>query len=803
MNTKKKFLTAALSALLISLPAAAFAADAEPEMKYDHGVVSIENNAQPEGGNVLIGAQYDDEGRMVKVRLYDVTGKERVSVGSDFAPNSSVKFMLWDDLSEMESAAKAEETRTEPTPSVLKDGESYGWVISVYDNEAGKTVVKLMTANGAKDYVIADDISVWLPGNAGTGLQNYEGNSKGEPVSIETAADAIKEINNYETETDASGKATVINPTDYLVSLDYRGSGYEIRLVKYAANDNGELSKLYYAVDAAEIEDNDALRVDINNLSGLPPVCGTVQGYLISDGITEFNVPNNYEAMSDPYNYSVGSVDSSNYVISETGSVRNYLVGGFINAAQPTFVINFMNINDDPAQFTEMDSAGAGPDMMIADNTKALGLDRQGNPVYKINGYLNNAKASVETNKNTSIGQMTTSFWSQMNNGRNFDAQTVWTTADNGGDNPDTIISKGDTLLYMPSGRVIAKYIDASALYDYVVNGTEMDPNPIGEHNNNSSARVGFWFGAVSENGRTAESTWIKLDDISETFFVPDDKVINLVEIDKNTGEISIVSDGMRSDKLLPFDKETNTGDYMYISSANKGGLKDVTVYRFTDGTRQPENLENPKPLSKLGEGESYGWVISVYDSDDGENTMIKLMTADGAVDYPVSESADIWLPGQSEPGYTGGIGAALKSVEYTKVMNSIYDSSGTEVRLVKYGTNSSGEISKLYYAINSSLTDDENAVTVHTINLRGTPARMGAVGGYMVTDGIIEFNVPNDTAHMEDTANYSVKQVKASEYVVPENGTRHWLSISLRAQPTPHLLPKWTARARDLLRWL
>lgn len=755
-----------LSALLIMLPSAAFSSETEPEIKYDNGVVSLENNGQD--GKVLIGAQYDDSGMMTKVKLYDA--KDSISVAGDFIAGASVKFMLWDDLTHMHSAAAALDAEIE-SPSVLNEGESYGWIISVGDNDAGKTVVKLMTKNGAADYPIADDISVWLPGQTEPGIPSdgYVGNSQTNPAKIDNAADAIKEIHKYETQTDENGAVSVTNPADYLMSEYYMRDYNEIRLVKYMTNADGELSELYYAVDASAVDNKDALRIDKSDFSATPAFCGMVGGYLISDGITEFNVPDSREAMSDPDNYSIGRVKASNYVVFENGSTRNYTVGGFMNDVQPTFLINFMHISNEPEPFTNMDSAGAGPDMMLVSGIEPREADKKGNPVYQINGNLNGKDVSVTTNINTNIGQIQSNFWSSQF--RNFDVNTIWSTADNGAVSPNTVLSKGDTVLYMANGKLIAKYISASDLYEYVINGTELDPNPLGAHQNNSSSRVGFCFGALTDVGQ-AGMIWAKLDGVNSAVFMPEDKNINLVEINKNTGEVNIVNDGIKPGELLTFDSETKTGDFMYVSTANKGNLKDVTVYRFTGGTREPKSFDAPKPLSKLKDGEIYGWIMSAGDSADGGKAVLKIMTADGAADYTVADNAEVWLPGAAQPGCGGSVADAVKNAEYTKLTDYYGSERENEIRLVKFALNTDGEISKLYYAVNSSITNDENALAVDTYDLQGTPAQLGAVGGYLIADGITEFNVPNNVSDMNDDSNYSVKDVKASEYVVPENGT-------------------------------
>ena len=244
-------------------------------------------------------------------------------------------------------------------------------------------------------------------------------------------------------------------------------------------------------------------------------------------------------------------------------------------------------------------------------------IETNADGVYTIVGHIDGIEQSVRTNRNTNIGWLVNNFWTSSNNGRSFDAYSLWTAAygyDKWVSDPEApetgeivssdvpigdiadIIDKGDLILYSGDGKLIAKYIDASVMADYFANGedatsfptivdsqpTNRDPlatrtlvfNPLGQHTNNSSARVGYFFckltGVIEANGTEI----LELDGASIKIPVSNDKFIDLVTV--SGGKVNYDTDGLAANEL-------KSGDYVYVSTANKGMLNNVVVYRFTD----------------------------------------------------------------------------------------------------------------------------------------------------------------------------------------------------------------------------
>ena len=135
-----------------------------------------------------------------------------------------------------------------------------------------------------------------------------------------------------------------------------------------------------------------------------------------------------------------------------------------------------------------------------------------------------------------------------------------------------------------------------------------------------------------------------------------------------------------------------------------------------------------------LGQGEAYGWIMTAYASEDGEDTIVKMMTTDGVVEYPLASKVDIWAPGADKSSSPDNPAEVVTNIHETRASSAAttYLKSGSfQIRAVKFKTNSSGEITKLYYAVNASDVADENALRLDTTNLNGAASQGSSVRGY------------------------------------------------------------------------
>lgn len=180
-----------------------------------------------------------------------------------------------------------------------------------------------------------------------------------------------------------------------------------------------------------------------------------------------------------------------------------------------------------------------------------------------------------------------------------------------------------------------------------------------------------------------------------------------------------------------------------------------------------------------LQSGEKYGWIINAYESETGEDKVIKLFTMEGnTVEATLAANVDFW-------GATDTSNSSKTKDEVFNILtkngainnsafNGLDGKTATPLRLVKYKMNSSSnKLSRLYLAVNEAKVSDTNALRIDINNLRGYggAALNGAVKGKTIPDGILEITAPIESSDMKDSSNYAVGTVTAAKYVVAEDG--------------------------------
>lgn len=229
-----------------------------------------------------------------------------------------------------------------------------------------------------------------------------------------------------------------------------------------------------------------------------------------------------------------------------------------------------------------------------------------------------------------------------------------------------------------------------------------------------------------------------------------------------------------------------------------------------------------------LQSGEKYGWIMNAYESDDRSDYIIQMMTNEGVKELKLGSKLDFWGPtAESNVSLTSKsdvknaiLTDLLKDGEidtykparasgsdkeyinnnldnFIKLGNAV---TGTPIRLVKYKSNSSGVLSRLYCAVDSSKVDNEDALRINPVDFTGKPVAGGLVGGYKIVDGLLEVSVPKETADMKNADNYKFGEAIASVYVVRENGSsRNYVLGEFTDTTTPSILINFTASADAL----
>ncbi len=193
---------------------------------------------------------------------------------------------------------------------------------------------------------------------------------------------------------------------------------------------------------------------------------------------------------------------------------------------------------------------------------------------------------------------------------------------------------------------------------------------------------------------------------------------------------------------------------------------------------------------------EKYAILANIYKDDMGE-VIVRLLDQDGTtVETKPTGSLKFWAPGATSASTVDHdeLYEALRSdTAYLQCDNK-------PVKLCKYKMNSSDEISMLYFATDVENVNDSSALTMHAASLEGVTSVGGAVSGYYIQDGIIEFTIPESPDDRKTTANYSVGTVSASRYVNYENGASVPYTVAdFKNERYPQVLITYAASASDV----
>lgn len=709
---------------------------AENVVSYTDGSALI--TVTEDGEYCVIFSAYDKNGVLISIETKNTTlSADTVNVVTPetFSKDEAkmVKIMLWQSLAEMTFAAEPAKTSAE----MFDSGEQYGWIMNIFASEDGEnTIVRLMTANGtARDFVCAEKMDYWAP-NA-------------ESAAVLSTAEEIK---------------SALTEIEY-VSAKVSKSDTPVRLAKFKTDVNNRLTSLCCASDATKVTDADAVRVDTNNLCGVAVVGNLVNGYNIKDGTLEIRVPKDAESMKDERNYSIGTVKASNYVVRENGSSYNYIAAEFSDSITPEVIVRFVENYDTTADIADMDTNANNPVMAVS------AVDENADGTYTIHGFSEGKSVEVTTTAVTTLAKISTSSTTIITQSgtRRYNTTDLWNAKDDAVKLTD-YISEGDLILYDGGERII-QLLDADDVYDVVVNGTDSSGLLFGSFNP-FPARNMFVFAPLNTHSLTSDGAWIELDAsaLNKTLF-DGEKAIDIIAVNPETGDVSVRTGSIND--LEPFSSEEKSGDYVFARYALKGFTQEIIAYKFTDSDEEKTPLTAEViPDTLLSEGESYGWIMDVYNSADGETVTVKLMTTDGEAKEIVCADELEYLAPNADSVVTlsssEDIGTALLNIEYPK---TTVEGAQIPVRLVKYKTDADNKLVSLYCASDAKQTD--GAVTIDSKNLKETAAVGNLVRGYNIKNGTLEISVPNNVTGMTDELNYIIGEAVSSDYVVPETGAK------------------------------
>lgn len=164
---------------------------------------------------------------------------------------------------------------------------------------------------------------------------------------------------------------------------------------------------------------------------------------------------------------------------------------------------------------------------------------------------------------------------------------------------------------------------------------------------------------------------------------------------------------------------------------------------------------------SSLSGNEGYGWVMKVYESDDGGEVMIRLFTQEGVKELALADKVSYWGPAASSVSSKDGADLDFfLNIEYAKAGDY-------QIRLCKYGTNSAGEVKKLYLANSDTDLQASGAVTFDNSPISNAVSSGNLAGGYLMNSGeMIEIMFPALLENYGDSSLYSYATANSSTYL-------------------------------------
>lgn len=474
--------------------------------------------------------------------------------------------------------------------SKLSSSEQYGWLMRMKkSNEENEWILKMFTQGGkVEDLKLADSVTFWGPQ-----LDADERTLK----STDSDYDQVL------TEADAYMRSALVD------------SKYQVALVKYSLNSDGDIKKLIMPVVTTNYSNVDDDRVvvyaaDLDNSKG----SGTMLAnkFYMQDGMVQFNVPEKVANVTDTAAYSISTANSGDYIDYE-GISATFTVAE-MDGNKPGVVIKYIAATSEAADFT-INTADDASWMMISDIQRVYD-ENEDEEVYKITGYANGNKMEYTTTTTTSVSQATATDGIAISGGvltdvngkltkgytsselvnRTYGVVPLWTAANNiptysvtdsttNVTTPYPIIStanqakynsltdvlaKGDIVALSTSGLKVNTLIKMVDMSDYLEDSSTL---VWGQEQNFSGTRDAVAGGKII-NIDTDETVKLTLESGDVFSYDPGYYVITYNVSKKKVDDDVVVSD------LQEYDSSDKTGDVVVLRNF-KGGQREVFAIRF------------------------------------------------------------------------------------------------------------------------------------------------------------------------------------------------------------------------------
>lgn len=436
----------------------------------------------------------------------------------------------------------------------LSGTEQYGWLMNAYvDDSKTDYIAKIFTQEGkTEEYNLAPTVSYWAP--SGSAAVSLSGSDRAQVVNLAKNESFTK------------------------------GAGYQVRLCKFRVNSNGQINKLYMAVDSASCSDKNAVVIDTKNLRGVGSVGVKVNKRTIPDGIVGFNVPRTASDMGTASNYSTFSVSASSYVRT-AGTELDYIIGEFSNDDRAGVLIQFNTSSTSAASTSDYSTVADNPCMVVTRIDS--GVDENKEPVYIIVGRRNGAEVSYSTKENTVLTKsLKSGILGNPDRGSSayYATSPLW-DAISSEDSIENYLNVGDVLGVQADNKgnaeILIKMVDIKELAKLAVTGT--GDQYVG-YQRASDTRDGFGVGSVTELDNSGDTYFTIAGD--KSWYLSSSASVDMVEVTTDANGLvkaTVSKDTYTAAEIMEFNQSFVEGDFIFSRNFKNDAQREAIIFRFND----------------------------------------------------------------------------------------------------------------------------------------------------------------------------------------------------------------------------
>lgn len=453
------------------------------------------------------------------------------------------------------------------TSTGLSSGEKYGWLLNVYTDDSGENIVaKMYTQDAVMENIsLASKVDYWGP--------NSTENETKSASEIDKLIGTSESDNKYFLQCKATDENT----------------SAAIRLCKYRVNSNGEITRLYLAVDENSVDENSrAVRIDTSDHKDDKVSSDLFAGkYLIENPVAQFSVPLSADDLNETSVYKYRYASQAEFSVKSDSGLGYNCFFADVSDYQPAIAIKFIPNANGVASIDEYNTSDDNPVFVL--NSISMGVDDDDETIYILKGYRNGEAVSYTATENTLVVQVNPDVRLEK---EVYDTTQIWDG--DSGENLSEILHSGDIIGVegtSSEAAILMRFVDAKGLSDYVKNGGNAGGVPQGQFRKDqmfSSTRDRVIFGYVTD---TRTSPIVQVDmavdsssSADEDGYISEDGSnmisLGIGSLDIAVTIINIGGNKPNVDSEFVDAYEIEAGDYMFMRRFKNDAIREIYVFR-------------------------------------------------------------------------------------------------------------------------------------------------------------------------------------------------------------------------------